>query len=123
MDRLQYQVGCIGENYAAEFLQNSGFTIARRNFRIAGGEIDLIAEKEDKIVFCEVKTRLGSPKTPPHEAVDRKKLYHLHRCARYYLLQNPAPHAKLSIYVIAVLLNDDYGLKQIKCYSDVDLDY
>ncbi len=123
MDHQLQHIGRIGENCAAEYLINQGFSICVRNFHFRRNEIDLIVQKNNKIVFCEVKTRLGNIKGEPYEAVDRRKLAHLHLAAQYYLLQNPSPQAKLSIYVIAVLLNADYSLKQLRCFEDVDLDY
>ena len=63
LDSLNYSVlknsfklGQWGENRAEEFLINQGYRILERNYRIPGGEIDIIAEEKDEIVFVEVKT-------------------------------------------------------------------
>ena len=45
-----------GEKKAAENLHTHGYTIVERNWRIRTGEIDIIAEKDDTLVFAEVKT-------------------------------------------------------------------
>ena len=50
------QTGNEGELRAAEYLQKKGFAIIERNWRTKGGEIDIIAYKNDTIVFVEVKT-------------------------------------------------------------------
>ncbi len=50
------QTGEEGENRAAEYLISKGFAIIERNWRTKGGEIDIIAYKNDTIVFVEVKT-------------------------------------------------------------------
>ena len=49
-------IGNEGENRAAAFLESKGFLIIERNWRTNGGEIDIIAFKNDTGVFVEVKT-------------------------------------------------------------------
>jgi len=49
-------VGNEGENRAAEYLVSKGFEIIERNWRTNRGEIDIIAFKNDTLVFIEVKT-------------------------------------------------------------------
>lgn len=51
-------IGDYGEKVAAEYLEDNGYIILKRNFRIRGGEIDIIAKDEDgRVIFAEVKTR------------------------------------------------------------------
>ena len=50
------QTGEDGENRATQYLISKGFAIIERNWRTKGGEIDIIAYKNDTIVFVEVKT-------------------------------------------------------------------
>lgn len=51
-------IGDYGESAAAAYLEYKGYSIVKRNFRIRGGEIDIIAkDEEDRLVFVEVKTR------------------------------------------------------------------
>ena len=50
------QIGDNGENRAVEYLISNGFAIIERNWRTMGGEVDIIAFKNDTIVFVEVKT-------------------------------------------------------------------
>ncbi|MEN9394008.1 MAG: hypothetical protein RL362_229 [Bacteroidota bacterium] len=53
------EIGKNGEYQAAQFLKDNGYQIREQNWRLGKYEIDLIAEKEDNIVFVEVKTRNG----------------------------------------------------------------
>ena len=54
--------GNAGEEKATEFLKNQGYSIIERNFRTKGGEVDIIALKDDVVVFVEVKSLPnGSP--------------------------------------------------------------
>ena len=50
------KIGDEGENRACEYLLSKGFVIIERNWRTKGGEIDIIAFKNDILVFFEVKT-------------------------------------------------------------------
>jgi putative endonuclease len=54
---LRHRLGRVGEQLAAEHLERRGFAIVARNHRTRWGEIDVIAADEQRIVFCEVKTR------------------------------------------------------------------
>ncbi len=58
------------------------------NFRCRLGEIDLIAQDGDTIVFCEVKYRTYGSGGDPLEAVDRRKQKRIVNAARYYLLKH-----------------------------------
>jgi putative endonuclease len=49
--------GTHGETYVAQTLEKQGYTIIGRNYKKLRGEIDLIAQKDNEIVFVEVKTR------------------------------------------------------------------
>lgn len=71
MDRKE--TGILGENYTARYLENNGFRILKRNFRIKGGEIDIISQKDDLIVFTEVKTRSPDPLVNGFEAITKTK--------------------------------------------------
>lgn len=53
----QHHLGFEGENFVASHLEKEGFTICARNFRLRGGEVDIIARKKELLVFVEVKTR------------------------------------------------------------------
>lgn len=50
-----HQIGNEGEDRAAAFLKQNGYTILDRNWRTRRGELDIVACKEDYIVFAEVK--------------------------------------------------------------------
>ena len=51
------KIGDGGEAYAARLLEKKGYRIVKRNFVVRGGEIDLIAENGEYLVFFEVKYR------------------------------------------------------------------
>ncbi len=62
-----------GENFAAEYYRKLGYTVTKMNYHSRYGEIDVVAENDFQIVFCEVKTRSNNTGVNPREAVDVKK--------------------------------------------------
>ena len=63
------RLGRWGETLAAAYLRGKGFAILTANFRSRYGEIDLIAQNEDYVVFAEVKLRAGTGFGGAREAV------------------------------------------------------
>lgn len=62
-----------GEKIAADFLEQKGFNIRQKNYRYKRAEIDLIAQKENLLIFVEVKTRAATNFGLPEDFVDSKK--------------------------------------------------
>ena len=79
------EIGNIGENYTAKFLEKNGCEILKRNFTIKGGEIDIIARKGDIIHFVEVKTRKPNPLVSGDEAIRSEKIKHIIKTANAYI--------------------------------------
>jgi len=80
------ELGHIGEDMAADFLQQNGYCILDRNWRNKGRkEIDIIAIKDDVVVFVEVKTRRQGSLTTPLSAVDGRKQHRICLAADSYL--------------------------------------
>ncbi len=82
------QTGILGERVAADYLQSKGYTIVKRNYRFLKYEIDIIAKKDQYIVFVEVKTRTefkGSKYGRPSAAVDLEKRKNLVKAAKSFI--------------------------------------
>lgn len=82
------QTGNVGEEYTVRYLKNNGYRILERNFRLKCGEIDIIAQKGEYIIFTEVKTRAANFLARPYEAVDRRKIAKILKTAAIYIAQN-----------------------------------
>lgn len=76
--------GKYGEDFACEYLKKQGYKIIERNFRIRGGELDIIAIDGDTLVYIEVKTRSNSSFGRPEEAVTPRKIRFLERSAKFF---------------------------------------
>lgn len=66
-------IGKIGEEMVADFLKSQGYIITARNYHAKFGEIDIVAENREYVLFVEVKTRKKGSLTTPLEAVDKNK--------------------------------------------------
>lgn len=84
------ELGRMGEDMAVRLLKAKGYIILDRNYRCRTGEIDIIAAKDRKISFIEVKTRSGYLYGRPCEAVDRKKQKNIRTAAVSYLRETKA---------------------------------
>ncbi len=81
------KIGDLGENMVCEFLQKNGYQILERNYTVRGGEIDIIAEKNDVIAFVEVKLRKEGAMVSGEEAITPAKKKHLIFAAESYVSQ------------------------------------
>lgn len=79
----------IGEDLAARYLVNNGYTVICRNFRKKYGEIDIIVEKDQHLVFCEVKTRTSHSIDMALASISTTKQRRISRAAQLYINENP----------------------------------
>jgi putative endonuclease len=91
---LRHRLGRVGEDVAAAHLERRGLTVLARNYRTRWGELDLIAGDDERIVFCEVKTRrLGS--SAPFDGLRSAQCRRLRRMAAAWLCEEPhRPHPR-----------------------------
>lgn len=78
-------LGTAGEQDAARFLQFKKFLIIDINYRTKFGEIDIIAQDKQELVFVEVRTRMSDEVLDPIESINLKKLGHIKLAAYSYL--------------------------------------
>ncbi len=95
-------IGRWGEDVAAQFLQEKGFEILRRNVRTSYGEIDLIARCGATIVFVEVKTRTSSSFGLPEISVGERKIRHMLEAAQAFMQLYTGPEEEWRVDVIAI---------------------
>lgn len=91
-----------GEEYAAHFLTQQGYTILDRNFTSRHSEIDLIAQKDDLLVFVEVRIKANSDYGFPETTLSVAKINAIKRGAAKYLLHRPKPE-KVRFDMIAIV--------------------
>jgi len=77
------------ETRAWHYLQARGLQLLQRNYRSKRGEIDLVMQDTDSLVFVEVRYRRQSQFGSALESVDRRKQARLIACARHYIQTYP----------------------------------
>ena len=92
------KIGEFGENIAVTYLVNHGYCVVERNYTKRWGEIDIIAEKDYKIHFIEVKSVSRERKSTkytetyrPEENMHPLKLRRMHRTIQTYLTDREIP--------------------------------
>ena len=79
------ELGAKGEEIAVRYLKSRGYRIIERNYRIRLGEIDIIAEQGNDLVFIEVKTRSGTHFGSPFDSITIQKQKQLSKVALEYI--------------------------------------
>ena len=96
-------LGARGEELAACWYAARGFEVLDRNWRCAGGEIDLVLRKGSTLVVCEVKTRSTLAYGSPADAVTGPKRARLRRLAARWLAEHDVHPANVRFDVACVL--------------------
>ena len=96
--------GQCGEDFAARFLVKNKYKIIERNHRNKMGEIDIIATKDEDLVFVEVKTRKENSLYAPVLAVTKQKQNKLMKTAYVYLKEYPT-NKNIRFDIIEVIHN------------------
>jgi len=91
------------ERRAAWWYRLRGYRLLARNAWVAGYELDLIVRRGRRLVFCEVKAKLGEGFGEPEEMVDAEKQRRLRRAAEAWLARHPESAGLIvSFEVIAI---------------------
>ncbi len=101
MDKRK-QTGRRGEELAAWYLRQKGYTIVERNWRCPAGELDVIAQDGPTLVFVEVRTRQGSRFGRAEESITPAKQTRLIELAQTYLQEKAVPPQAWRIDVVAI---------------------
>ncbi len=80
--------GQSAENLAEHLLRQKGYRILQRNFCVAGGELDLVAQDHDVLVFVEVKARRSPRLGGASYAITNRKKQQIIKLASCYLSQH-----------------------------------
>ena len=102
IDHSTVQAGKAGEQAALSLLQRKGYKILVTNFRTRFGEIDIVAQEENILVFVEVKTRWSRKFGLPEEAVTPQKIRSIIKASEYYKLIHPKTPELMRIDVVAI---------------------
>ncbi len=93
--------GLLGEMRAAVYLRKKGMRFVASRFRTPHGEIDLIMQDGESLVFVEVKTRPRGHISSGLQAVNAEKRRHLRYAAQCYLAEHPAERVRMDVIEIS----------------------
>ncbi len=86
---MKKSLGAKGEDFAADWLEEQGYTVLARQYHTPQGEVDIIAQNGKTLCFVEVKTRSKRQEEPARAAVGRYKQKKIGLAALDYLERNP----------------------------------
>ena len=120
------ELGKLGEQYAAAYLDQLGYRFVAANFTLPVGrnlrgavvnaEIDLIAYEQNTLCFIEVKTRSSDWFAPPQANVDLRKRRQLARAARAYRHLFDLENSLYRFDVVTVVLTDPPSIDLFRDY-------
>jgi putative endonuclease len=125
-------VGQLGENLAREYLVKEGYKIIEQNYKTKYAEIDLVcektedvswwkkatSEKQTKLVFVEVRTKIGEQFGTPEDTLDKRKLWKVLQNAKFYSAfkgwQGPE-----RIDAICIVLKPDFSVHRLTHHENI----
>ena len=103
--------GAEAEQAACRWLQQQGLETLTQNYRCRHGEIDLIMQQGEELVFVEVRFRKHQHFGGAIASVDRRKQQKLIRSAAYFLQQHPRLNNRPCRFdIMAASINRDHSL-------------
>lgn len=117
-------IGKLGEDIAVKYLEKHGYKILNRNYRKPWGEIDIVTQQNDELIFIEVKTQSVSRRIEwrPEENITRHKERQLSRIITTYLKANKiSENQNWRVDVLAITLNFKTKNAQIEHIKNIVL--
>jgi len=97
--------GKLGEELAENILKDKGYEVVCKNYITKYGEIDIIARKEERLVFVEVKTRTNRSFGEPSESVGKDKRKRIRQTAESFILDYDGQWLEAEFQVMEILIN------------------
>jgi len=110
----EVQKGHYGETVARGFLERRGFVVLAANYKRGGGEIDLIAQDGEAVVFIEVKYRRSLAAGLPRIAVTPAKQRKIIQTAWYYIAEKNLVNTDFRFDVVEVFGREQLDVNHIE---------
>ncbi len=107
------RLGRLGEAAASKALERAGLRVLERRYRRRVGEIDIIAEQGELLVFVEVKTRRSGRHGTPGEAITVGQRRRIARAALDYLTRRGCLARRCRFDVVEVYATDE-GISRVR---------
>lgn len=128
------KIGELGEDIACKFLSGKDFQIVERNYTRKWGEIDIVATKEDRIYFIEVKsmsvdldtlnkkgTDPNNKNYRPEENMHPQKMKRMHKVVQTYLISKRIGNTPWQIDLLVVYIDINKRLSRVKTLENLIL--
>lgn len=123
------KIGLLGEDIACTFLMKHSFTILERNYTKKWGEIDIIAQKEEKRYFIEVKSKtveslencLSESSSRPEDNMHIWKMKRLRRVVETYLISKRLGYVEWQFDLLVVYLDLNNRKARVKVIDNIIL--
>lgn len=112
-------LGQKGETLAVLYLEGKGYQIIERNFRCRRGEIDIIAQKDNELIFIEVRSRSTGNYGAAIESINYRKQQRIRTLALIYMQRNQRQEVNCSFDVITFRFTGDVEKPVINHYPRV----
>jgi putative endonuclease len=112
------ETGILGEKLAKDYLKKRGYRIRESNYRCPEGEVDIIAEHGDYLVFVEVKTRRSLEFGSPEESITAEKRQRLRAVAAHYQQTHDKLPQLWRIDVVAIELDPKNKPSRIELFEN-----
>lgn len=122
------KIGKLGEDIACKFLMKRGFSILERNYTKKWGEIDIIAQKDGKYYFIEVKSKsiesidkVSYETNRPEDNMHYWKLKRLSRTVQTYLIHNRIGNTPWQFDLLVVYMDLDKRSAKVRVVENIIL--
>lgn len=112
-------LGNRGEKLARTYLEKSGHEIAAVNYRCQRLEIDIVAKKDGRLIFFEIKTRTQDNGDAEETPLTAGQARNLKRAMIAYCLENKHDLNMIRLDLIVIMLNKATGLASLRHYKDI----
>uniref|UniRef100_A0A7V6CMK3 UPF0102 protein ENV79_01250 n=1 Tax=candidate division WOR-3 bacterium TaxID=2052148 RepID=A0A7V6CMK3_UNCW3 len=111
---MKKNTGKKGEKIASNYLKKAGYKIVCQNYQKRFGEIDIIAEKNNEIIFVEVRSK-GKNDFSPILTITKRKIEKLKNLALNYLSENGIADKQVRFDIIGLVKkNGKFFIEHIK---------
>ncbi len=110
--RFRYYFGLIAEIIASWYLRLNFYQILSHRFKSPFGEIDIIAKKNNQIIFIEIKARKDISLM---DFISKKQQQRINKAAEYFLIKHPK-YQNYQIRFDAIIMNRFFWPKHFKSY-------
>lgn len=107
------ETGNKAEEMAADFLLKKGYNILQRNYVFGKGEIDIITEKDNWLIFVEVRARTEVLYGFPEQTISKAKASLIMKTAENYVYQKDW-RGKIRFDIIAIIFKPIFEIRQFE---------